>query len=315
MTQRTSIHEPIIEGIAFAIIEVSDIEASAGFYKKYLGLSNAPHDALPDDLSGSRSMALQCPSGQMLVLVERATPRCFPDTGVHLAYRASADARDAICQSLNGDAIPIEHYHEDRPAELDDNCYFADPDGNRIQIVIDASSDREQGVLGLDHGAIQASDLEWAEEFYIDQLGFLVDHRVGWKTADYIRAQVWKDGKEDMAPGTRRLDQRYRDIPGGKPGQGRAVARPNMQVFLKMGSTALGLYLALSHEQEPSTDKIKGTPRIAYKTSRAALDHMAKNLKSSQGNFLGPEDIGNGTALYFRDPCGNFLELWCQKDS
>jgi catechol 2,3-dioxygenase-like lactoylglutathione lyase family enzyme len=155
--------------------------------------------------------------------------------------------------------------------------------------------------------------MEWEEDFYGDRLGLAVDHRVGWNTADYVRARMWGEGKEHMAPGTRRWDERYRDIPGAKPGQGRRVPRPNMQIFFRMGDAVLGVYLATAHAQEPPPRQAKGTPRTAYWTDSATLDRAAAALEASRIAVLGPlrhpARSPIAASLYFRDPCGNFIEL------
>ena len=296
-----------IRTIAHSVIEVADLERARSFYGERLGL-RAGNDHWPV----SDEICLSCPSSQSLVLRQAAAPRIFADTGVHQAYRATSAAIDRIVQSLAADGITVQRYHEDRPAEQTDACYFADPDGNRIQLV-KQDQGAAVGVLAIDHTAIQASDMEWIEDFYADRLGLPVDRRVGWNTADYVRARVWGEGKEDMAPGTRRWDERYRDIPGGKPGQGRRVARPNMQIFYRLGETVLGVYLATSHMQEPPLRQAMGTPRIAYWTDRATLDRVAALLSDgkivAQGPVQHPAHSPIAASLYFRDPCGNFIEL------
>ena len=296
-----------VRKIAHSVIEVADLDRARAFYGERLGLR-----AATDHWPVSDEICLTCPSGQSLVLHQTAAPRTFADTGVHQAYGATAAAIDRIVQSLAADGITVQRYHEDRPVEQADACYFADPDGNRIQLV-KQDMGAPSGVLAIDHTAIQASDMEWIEDFYADRLGLSVDHRVGWNTAEYVRARVWGEGKEDMAPGTRRWDERYRDIPGGKPGQGRRVARPNMQIFYRMGETVLGVYLATSHMQEPPLRQAKGTPRSGYWTDGATLDRVAALLGEAKIAALGPvrhpANSPIAASLYFRDPCGNFIEL------
>lgn len=296
-----------IRSIAHSVIEVSDLERARAFYGDRLGLTKTA-ERWPD----SDEICLSCPSGQALVLRQSAAPRSYPDSGVHQAYRATPAGIDRIVQSLAADSITVHRYHEDRPAEQEDNCYFADPDGNRIQLVAKPGNGAP-GILGIDHTAVQASDLEWIEDFYGERLGLAIDHRVGVNTGDYVRARAWGEGKEDMAPGTRRWDERYRDIPGGKPGQGRRVARPNMQIFFKMGDAVLGVFLATRHEQEPPPRQARGSPRTAYWTDAATLDRTAALLSDAKIAALGPVNHSAGSpiraSLYFRDPCGNFIEL------
>ncbi len=296
-----------VRSIAHTVIEVSDLERAQAFYGERLGLRTAM-----ENWPESGELCLPWPWGQRLILRQAAQPRTFPESGVHQAYRATPAGIDRIVQSLAADSITVHRYHEDRPAEQTDNCYFADPDGNRIQLVARGQG-TEPGILGIDHTAVQASDMEWVEEFYGDRFGLAVDHRVGWNTGDYVRARAWGEGKEDMAPGTRRWDERYRDIPGAKPGQGRRVPRPNMQIFFQMGDAVLGVYMALAHVQEPSPRQAKGSPRTAYWTDRATLDRTAALLQEARIAALGPVRHAAGSSiassLYFRDPCGNFIEL------
>jgi catechol 2,3-dioxygenase-like lactoylglutathione lyase family enzyme len=297
-----------IRSIAHAVIEVSDLGRARAFYGDRLGLRLAPDAAWP----ATEELALPCLSGQHVVLKQAASPRAFPDTGVHQAYRASPAAIEDIVRALGADGVAVHRYREDRPAEQNDNCYFADPDGNRIQLVRQETT-VGPGIIAIDHTAMQASDMEWIEDFYGARLGLPVEHRVGWNTADYIAARAWGEGKDDMAPGTRRWDERYRDIPGGKPGQGRRVPRPNMQLFFAMGNAVLGIAMALAHEQEPPLGQARGTPRTAYWTTRAELDRAAAALAGTRIATLGPVEHPArspvAASLYLRDPCGNFIEL------
>ena len=297
-----------VQSIAHVVIEVSDLDRARAFYGNRLGLRSPPVDSWPE----ADEIALPFLSGQHLVLKKTAEPKTLTDTGVHQAYRAGPASIERIVQSLAADAITVHRYHEDRPAEQNDACYFVDPDGNRIQLVRQETT-VGPGILGIDHTAVQASDMEWEEEFYSDRLGLGVDHRVGWNTGDYVRARLWDDGKEDMAPGTRRWDERYRDIPGAKPGQGRRVPRPNMQVFYTMGDSVLGVYMALAHVQEPPLRQAKGSPRTAFMTTRAALDQTAAALADTRTAMVGPVEHSAkspiAASLYLRDPCGNFIEL------
>ena len=78
-------------------------------------------------------------------------------------------------------------------------------------------------------------------------------------------------------------------------------------------SAVLGIFMATSHQQEPPPKQAKGTPRTAYLTTREALDRTAAVLQGTRTAVLGPVEHSAkspiAASLYFRDPCGNFIEL------
>lgn len=297
--------------ISHVVIEVSDPARAMDFYNRILG---APA-AIAAAWAGEGAKACALPSGEHLVLVPRTAPRTFADTAVHVAYHAAPAALAAIAERADAAGIPVHRYIEDRPEEVTQNHYLADPDGNRIQLVPGAGPGG--GIGGIDHVAVQVSDIEWEDDFWVEALGFPAVHRVGWRTADFIRARDWGEGKEDMAPGCRRWDQRYRDIPGAAPGQGRKVARPNPQIFLDLGGgdkgPVLALYLAPAHAQEPPLEQARGTPRTAFLVDDGALDSVAAALRAAGGSVDGPIIEGGDSAVtrsvYLRDRCGIFFEF------
>jgi catechol 2,3-dioxygenase-like lactoylglutathione lyase family enzyme len=229
---------------------------------------------------------------------------------VHQAYRIGLSDRDTLAKKLAACAVTVQTYEEDRPGEKHDNFYFYDPDGNRIQLVAAPAAAGVSGrIIGIDHAAIECHDLEWAEDFYVKRLGLAVDHRVGWRTEDYVRAKLWGEGKENMAPGTRRWDQRYTVME-----QKRRLPRPNTQLFLRVGDAILGVYLATQHRQEPPEEQIVGTPRVGLRApSRGVLTEAAELLRARRSPVEGPVDYhasaSIAASLYFKDPGGNFLEL------
>ncbi|MFB3053739.1 MAG: VOC family protein [Alphaproteobacteria bacterium] len=301
-----------VHGISHLVIEVADAERAARFYADTLGVDGAALGDWPE----ANELALALPSGQMLVFKSGGTGDSQNESGIHQAYGCTPEARSAIEASLAGTGIAVHRYHEDRPAEARDPFYFTDPDGNRVQLV--AAPGNQRGISGIDHAAIQASDMEWEEAFFVDRLGFAVDHRVGWNTEDYVRARAWAEGRDDMAPGTRRMDRRYRDNPGAEPGSSREVPRPNIQLFLSLGGSVLGIFLATSHVQEPAPELARGTPRTALAMDRAGLESMASALDAAGVALEGPVVHDKGAplevSLYFRDPCGNFFELCVPAD-
>jgi catechol 2,3-dioxygenase-like lactoylglutathione lyase family enzyme len=297
-----------VTGIAYVVVEVDDLDRAVDFYVRVLGLKTLGRDVFP---SCGTHAALITSSGQWVVLSVNGDRPDLRDTGVHQAYRVSPEARTAITKALIAEGVEIRTYKEDRPAEERDNFYFCDPDGNRLQLVAAIANDAPSpgGLSGIDHAAVQTADMMWAEAFYADELGLPVDHRVGWRTADYVRARKWAAGEEDMAPGTRRLDQRYTVMVNRK-----TVPRANMQLFLRAGRGVIGVYLANMHFQEPPEEQIIGTPRVSFATaSRDRLEAAARRLASRRRAFEGPvihpRSAPLEASLYLKDPGGNFLEL------
>jgi catechol 2,3-dioxygenase-like lactoylglutathione lyase family enzyme len=243
----------------------------------------------------------------MLALVPTADTPDLRETGVHQAYRVSPVERDVIGARLAAKGAAAFTYKEDRPAEENDNFYVFDPSGNRVQLVA-VKNAPGSGILGIDHAAVQVADMLWTEKFYGEDLGLAVDHRVGWQTADYARARKWAAGEENMAPGTRRLDQRYTVMVNRK-----TVPRCNMQLFFRTGDAILGIFLANKHFQEPPEEQAIGTPRVALTASRDELARAAKLIaatgKAVEGPVIHPQSSVLEASVYFRDPGGNFVEL------
>jgi catechol 2,3-dioxygenase-like lactoylglutathione lyase family enzyme len=300
-----------MNGISHIVVEVSDLKRGEEFYRS-LGFSSLGNDLLPEC---GRSIAFAAASGQWLVIAECGQPRSLPETGVHQAYAVTASDRAAIEKRLTARDVAIHTYKEDRPEEENDNFYFFDPDGNRIQLVAaEGATNSCNQVLGIDHAAIESHDLEWAEDLYVNRLGLTVDHRVGWRTEDYVRAKLWGEGKAHMAPGTRRWDQRYTVME-----QRRRLARPNTQLFVRIGEAVLGIYLATQHRQEPPEEQIIGTPRIGLRADRAVLERAARFLADHRVPIRGPVEQPRSAplavSLYVRDPGGNFLEICAPRNS
>jgi catechol 2,3-dioxygenase-like lactoylglutathione lyase family enzyme len=293
-----------MDGIRHIVVEVADLKRAEEFYR-LLGFELAGDERVPEC---GRCMPLRTASDQRVILSENSQPRALPETGVHQAYRISPADRDALAARLAANGVAVQNYEEDRPSERSDNLYFYDPDGNRIQLVRSAVAGAPGKILGIDHAAIESHDLEWAEDFYVKRLGFPLEHRVGWRTEDYVRAKLWGEGKEHMAPGTRRWDQRYTVME-----QKRRLPRPNTHFFVRVGSESLAVYLATQHRQEPPEEQIVGTPRIGLRAKRPALEATAQRLVTARSPIHGPIEHPVGAAiaasLYLRDPGGNFIEI------
>jgi catechol-2,3-dioxygenase len=295
-----------MDGISHLVIEVSDLKRGEEFYR-LLGFEAFGNNILPN--CGDHKV-FRMTSGQLLILSHNEQPRSLPETGTHQAYCVTQSERETIGEKLTAAEVPVHTYREDHPTEASDNFYFLDPDGNRIQLVASsaASPDLRGKVLGIDHAAIESHDLEWAEDFYVNRLGWTAEYRVGWRTDDYARAKLWGEGKEHMAPGTRRWDRRYTTME-----QKRLLPRPNTQLFLQIGDGVLGVYLATQHRQEPPEEQIIGTPRVGIRTTRTIMERTAKLLSQKRSPIEGPVDHPTGspvsTSLYVKDPGGNFLEI------
>jgi catechol 2,3-dioxygenase-like lactoylglutathione lyase family enzyme len=292
-----------IDRIACLALPVADLDRARAFYKHELGFGVLGTDMFPN--MGAHT-ALSTASGQSVVLARAEDKHEFTESGVHHALRVTPTARDGIAGRLTAEGVVIHTYGEDRAAEKNDNFYFFDPDGNRFQLVT-VSGDSE-GISGLDHTAILAFDMLWAEKFYVELLGLPVEGRIGWNTADHARARLWAAGDEDMAPGTRRLDKLYMTMGGQNE-----VPRANMQIYLQTGASMLMLYLATRHFQEPPEGRTVGVPRTIFSADRGELDRAAAILDAARQPFDGPIVHAKGSlfdaSLYMRDPSGNFVEL------
>jgi catechol 2,3-dioxygenase-like lactoylglutathione lyase family enzyme len=292
-----------VEGLNHVVIEVDDLEAARVFYTDGLGFVESGQARWPGIDGG---VVLNCAKDQHLVLVAGKNPIDLKDTGVHFAFRVGLEARKKIAASLGHQGIETFTYKEDNPCEEANPFYFFDPFGNRVQLVV--GQDIDGFVPALDHVAVQVGDIQWGEIFYGRVLGLSAAHRVGWATADYIRAKDWADGKEDMAPGTRRLDKRYSSMVNQK-----VLPRVNMQVYFDAGDSTLGLYLSNQHTQEsPEFEKL-GTPRVAFRVSQRGLAAVCDRLRAENWRFYGPVEHSDtdliSASVYCRDPGGNFIEL------
>ncbi len=300
-----------LDSIGGLVIGVGDPAAARDFYCRVLGGESLGSDIVPNT---DTHELVRFPSGQMLALAHMPEHADHSETGIHQAYSATQSALDAISQRLGADDMEIHHYREDRAAEQDDRFYFLDPDGNRIQIVARGEAQGDDGIYGIDHAAVQLPDMMWGEQFYGQVLGLSVESRFGVRTADHAQARLWAKGEDDMAPGTRRLDKLYM-IMGGES----EMPRTNMQIYFTAGDSVIGIYLATAHYQEPPEEQLAGVPRVMLAASRATLDAAAAALDAAgcpyQGPIAHPASTPFSASLYFKDPGGNFLEIYAQGSS
>lgn len=303
-----------VTGISHLAVNVTDLSAAKAFYCDLLGFHEEPAARLPQC---GEHILLRAASGQHVALRHQPDWTPFAESGVHNAFRVTSAARDLIAQRLRNANVAILTYKEMREAEQGDNFYCLDPAGNRVQLVASdiggpspAPSDPLIG--GIDHVVVQAVDIEWQEKFYITDIGLAATDVVGWRTADYLRARAWGEGKEEIAPGIMRWDKRFYVFPGQEP----RVARVNVQLFVQAGNERLGIYLANKYFQEPPEHLASGTPRFALAVkSRADLDKIAAVLRASGRLFEGPIDHPPSSpwrcSLYCQDAGANFVEFCC----
>ena len=298
-----------IEALASVAVPVADIAAARDFYVRVLGFEDKGSDRLP---GFDAHAVVATPSRQYVVLTHQQGPDTR-DTGVHQGYRVSAAARDAIAARLAKENVEVLTYKEDRVKEDSENFYFHDRDGNRIQLVRSDKAKNAGGVDALDHTVVLAYDMLWSDAFYRQDLKFDVESRVGVRTADHSRARVWAAGKEDMMPGTRRLDKLYMPMGGQNE-----VPRANMQYYYAVGDSIFGVYLAIKHQQEPPEKQIVGgAPRTTFLTARAELDRIAGILQKRRRLFEGPVEhpasAPYAASIYCKDLSGNFLEFCARR--
>jgi catechol 2,3-dioxygenase-like lactoylglutathione lyase family enzyme len=304
---RPALEPIVVDGIDYVALAVADVERAATFYCELLGFAPDRSSQLPH--AGDHAV-VQAKSGQRVVLC-RAPGDKPPDMGRHTAYGVSPHARESIVERIMRAGVAVHDYQEDRNAERSENCYFYDPDENRVQFIRTTAfgEERGAGVSSIDHVGIQAVDLEWEEDLYVGLLGLPVTDLVGWRTEDYKRAVRWGEGQQDMAPGTRRWDKRYSTAFGRSP----TIARPNMQLFVSTGAQTLGIFLDYAFYQLPPEEQIIGVPRIGLTVAErelAAIEERFTHAKLlSDGPHWHPPASPYAASLYARDRGGNFLDF------
>lgn len=293
-----------IKGISHVTVEVGDLDAAETFYVSTLGFAAVGRDLWPVD-GGAPTLTLKAGS-QYVVLVKRA-PRNDPRTlAAHQAYAMTADARTKLIESLTAKGVTIHRFREDRPTEADNNVYIDDPSGNRIQFVArDAAK-----ALAIDHVGIETNNILWSRQFYESWFGFKVEHRVGWKTSDYVAAKsLGEKGMEAAMPGARYWNERYSQFETE-----RKALRPCAQLYFGLGGGAsLAVYLAPRQYQAPRDDLVRGTPCLGLATSdeglKQAVDYLRELGRDCEGPVTHGKDSPISASVYVKDPGANFLEL------
>ncbi len=269
------------------VVEVRDLAATRAFYSLlFQDASGVWHEADQNLIYRS--------GPQRIEFVRRSQPLTLGHTGQHQAYSVRADRLPALAEALAAAGHAENWWREDHPGERTVTAYVSDPSANRVQLVASGGD----GPL-LRHAALEVHDLELAELFYVKSLGGKVDYCHGWAMDDYAEAKAWGEGKDPCAPWTRRFDVRYWDK--------LRIARPNMQLFVRFGSTVLGLILATEHRQEPPEEVLRGTPRLILQTAQP-VGEVAAYLSSVALPFEAED-----RSLFLRDPGGNYVELDCTR--
>jgi catechol 2,3-dioxygenase-like lactoylglutathione lyase family enzyme len=296
---RSALKPIIVDGIDYVALAVADVERAATFYCELLGFVLDRSPQLPH--AGEHAV-VQAKSGQRVALCREPGDKP-PDMGRHTAYGVAPEAREAILERIIRAGVTVHDYTEDRNAERTENCYFYDPDNNRVQLTRTTAFGQERvGVVSIDHVGLQAVDLEWEEDLYVGLLGLPVTDIVGWRTEDYKRAARWGEGQEDMAPGTRRWDKRYSTAFGRSP----TIARPNMQLFVSAGAQTLGIFLDYAFYQLPPEEQVIGVPRIGLVV---IAERFAQAKLLTDGPHRHPPSSPYAASLYARDRGGNFLDF------
>jgi catechol 2,3-dioxygenase-like lactoylglutathione lyase family enzyme len=293
-----------IKGISHVIVEVGDLEASEKFYVATLGFTAVGRDLWPVD-GGVPTVTLKA-GGQYVVLAKNA-PRTDPRTSpAHQAYALTGAARTKLIEGLTAKGITVHRFREDRPSETDDNVYIDDPSGNRIQFVARDGAT----ALAIDHVGLETNNILWSREFYESWFGFKVEHRVGWKTTDYVSAKsLGEKGMEAAMPGARYWNERYSQFETEKK-----ALRPCAQLYFGLGGgTSLAVYLASRPYQAPRDDVVRGTPCLGLAITDEGLKQAVDHLREMGRDCEGPVTHGEGSpisaSVYVKDAGANFLEL------
>ena len=97
--------------------------------------------------------------------------------------------------------------------------------------------------------------------------------------------------------------------------EGFAVALPYSRVML--GKAHIYLCLSDRHLEEAPPEQLRGTPRLALPASPEQMERATEVFTRTRVRFDGPVEFPSpapvASAIYLRDPAGNFLELCCAR--
>ncbi len=281
--------------LAGVVLPVGDLGATKDFYGEIL-----PERGRWSE--GERSLSFTG-GGQALSFIEESRPRFSPESGAHIALRVVPGRTTKIAETLSAAGFEVSTWREDHPRERAASTYVKDPTGHTVQLVA-----AEDSALFLDHAAVEVHDLVLAEAYYSRGLGAVAEYAHGTSMDDYAEAKAWGEGRDPCAPWTRLFVVRVSDR--------QRMARPNLQLFFRLGETRLGLIVAREHRQEPPEELIRGTPRAILETKVKAED-MVEHLRRLRIKEITPGPLPfarEGNRIYLRDPAGNFLELHCAEN-
>jgi catechol-2,3-dioxygenase len=167
-----SVETPPLMRVSHVAVEVADLSRMAEFYSDLWGLAPTEEDR------GSLFLRAESPDHHVVSLYEGTSGRLH-----HVAFEASS--RDQLSRAA--DAI-VEHGGSilygpgpspDEPG-VQELVRFGDPDDNVIEIIYgmeqvpDKYANRYVKPQDLNHAVINVSDVDRAERFYTDVLGFRV---------------------------------------------------------------------------------------------------------------------------------------------
>lgn len=293
-----------VRSIDHVVVGVESLAPAVAFYRDGLGFEVAGTDIWPD--CPGAHVVLR--AGASRIIVAEASRAGDIGGGAHQAYRMSEAGRDAALTRLSALGAEIHRYHESRPEEAEASPYVLDPSGNRVQLVCAGDA----GADGIDHICLEDVNIEGAEAFYAGTLQLGVAHIAGARTADFVRARDWGDGRIDMMPGTCRWVRYFRPIKD----QNRMQARPSLQMYFRAGTGTIGIFMAMEDYAEPPEEQVIGTPRIGLLVDEGGTDAVAARLDAAGHPFTGPVAHEAGAplarSLYCRDGGGNFI-AFCEE--
>ncbi len=280
-----------------AMLDVGDLPIARAFYDPIVRAAGARW-------TGGRDALAFEGRGQRVELLQRRRPRVLGWAGHHVALSVPAGRLHALTDELRAAGHTLNWWREDHPAEREPTAYASDPSGNLVQLV--GSTDTAP-LLG--HVTVPVHDVELGEKFYRVILGARLDYYHGWRTEDTMEAKAWANADDPCAPWTR--------VSKYAPLYHVTVARPVVQVFLRLGEQRLGMVVATKHVHEPPEETLRGTPAVILGTPKSAREVAAAlptlDVTTSEAIHV-PRGIPFrriGNTVYLRDRSGNFVQLVC----